>query len=89
VVGEAKGGSGRGNAVVGADRSTSGHKVTPKTAPSDCEEEKSDDEEDRLIKHKKGAAGGGGKGGSKEYWQGGSRWRRRQEGAERTREDEV
>lgn len=89
VEGEAKGG--RGNAVMGAVRSTSGHKVTPKTAPSDCEEEKSDDEEDRLIKHKKGAAGGGGKGGSKEHWQGGSRWRRRQvEGAERDeREDEV
>lgn len=39
VEGEAKGGSGRGNAVVGADRSTSGHEVTPKTAPLDCEEE--------------------------------------------------
>ena len=37
MVGEAKGGSGRGNAVMGADRSTSGHKVTPKTTPIDCE----------------------------------------------------
>jgi hypothetical protein len=39
VEGEAKGGSGRGNAVMGAVRSTSGHKVTPRTAPLDCEEE--------------------------------------------------